>query len=109
MTSRQMSYYYGQPLVHCYLLHAEWLTLMSGETLGKEVEAELLRKVVDASIQAGANAQDHLLGLHELESRRAAAKTSRWHRAPRERMTWPPALPAQAGPSPADGHRSPVG
>ena len=25
MTSRQMSYYYGQPLVHCYLLHAEWL------------------------------------------------------------------------------------
>jgi hypothetical protein len=26
MTSRQMSYYYGQPLVHCHLLHAEWLT-----------------------------------------------------------------------------------
>jgi hypothetical protein len=109
MTSRQMSYYYGQPLVHCYLLHAEWLTLMSGETLGKEVEAELLRKVVDASIQAGANAQDHLLGLHELESRRAAAKTGRWRRTPRERMTWPPALPAQAGPPPADGPRSPAG
>ena len=27
MASRQMSYYYGQPLVHCYLLHAEWLAL----------------------------------------------------------------------------------
>ena len=23
--TRQMNFYYGQPLVHCYLLHAEWL------------------------------------------------------------------------------------
>ncbi len=28
MSLRQMSYYYGQPLVHCYLYHAEWLTLL---------------------------------------------------------------------------------
>jgi hypothetical protein len=67
MTSRQMSYYYGQPLVHCYLLHAEWLTLTFGNTLGEDVEAKLLERIVEASIQSAASAQDHLLSLRELD------------------------------------------
>jgi hypothetical protein len=110
MTSRQMSYYYGQPLVHCYLLHAEWLTLMSGETLGKEVEARLLEKVVEASIQAGANAQNHLLGLQELGLRNPGDEASRRRRrSARERMTSRGAIPAQPGPAPAGTHHSPAG
>jgi hypothetical protein len=110
MTSRQMSYYYGQPLVHCYLLHAEWLTLMSGERLGPEVEAQLLQKVVEASIQAGANAQNHLLGLQELNQRKPGEKTGRRrHRPARERMTWRDVIPVQPGPAPASGHHSPAG
>jgi hypothetical protein len=63
MTSKQMSYYCGQPLVHCYLLHAEWL----GERFEEDADPanrwkirhELIRAVLDAS----KNAQDHLLGL----------------------------------------------
>lgn len=66
MTARQMSYYYGQPLVHCYLLHAEWLALMLAEHPERKVDADLWREVMSASIQASENAQNHLLGLQEL-------------------------------------------
>jgi hypothetical protein len=65
MASRQMSYYYGQPLVHCYLLHAEWLTLTAGESYGKEQEFQLLRQIIEASLDASASAQNHLLDLQE--------------------------------------------
>jgi hypothetical protein len=65
MTLRQMSYYYGQPLVHCYLLHAELLTLMAPSECGATAKANMWWEVVRASIDASANAQNHLLTLHE--------------------------------------------
>jgi len=65
MAARQMSYYYGQPLVHCYLLHAEWLALALAEHPERKVDADLWREAVNASIRAGENAQNHLLGLQE--------------------------------------------
>ncbi len=66
MAARQMSYYYGQPLVHCYLLHAEWLALTLAEHPERKVDADLWREAVKASIQVGENAQNHLLGLQEV-------------------------------------------
>jgi Cyanobacterial TRADD-N associated 2-Transmembrane domain len=68
MAARQMSYYYGQPLVHCYLLHAEWLTLMLTEHPEWKVDADLWQRVVTAAIQAGKNAQSHLLSMQEHSS-----------------------------------------
>ena len=65
MASRQMSYYYGQPLVHCYLMHAQWLASEAREHSGDEAEFGLWQKVVEASIKASANAQDHLLSMQE--------------------------------------------
>jgi hypothetical protein len=65
MAARQMSYYYGQPLVHCYLLHAEWLALTLAEHPERKADADLWREAVNASIRAGENAQNHLLGLQE--------------------------------------------
>lgn len=60
MASRQMSYYYGQPLVHCYLLHAEWLA--SVEAPGNDA---LWQKIIEASLHAAASAQNHLLDLQD--------------------------------------------
>src|SRR5262249_42883000 len=70
MASRQMSYYYGQPLVHCYLMHAQWLASEAREHSGDATEVRLWKKVIDASIQASVNAQDHLLNL--LDDKREA-------------------------------------
>jgi hypothetical protein len=56
-----MSYYYGQPLVHCFLLHAEWLASEASEDVTNTEKVRLMEKVVDASIKAGADAQSHLL------------------------------------------------
>ena len=74
MASSQMSYYYGQPLVHCYLLHAERLAREAGEHVGDEAELCLLQEVIDASIKAGADAQDHLFSMQMLNSQDAAAE-----------------------------------
>jgi hypothetical protein len=63
MTSLQMSYYYGQPLVHCYLLHAEWLASEAGEHLDDAGKIRLREKVIKASLQAAADAQGHLLSM----------------------------------------------
>jgi hypothetical protein len=65
MASRQMSYYYGQPLVHCYLLHAEWLASAGRKEFGSEERRFLLEKLIDASIQRSAAAQDHLLSMQD--------------------------------------------
>ena len=73
MASRQMSYYYGQPLVHCYLMHAQWLASEAREHSGDEAEFGLWQKVVDASIKASANAQDHLLSMQESDPARRGA------------------------------------
>ena len=70
MASRQMSYYYGQPLVHCYLLHAEWLTREARKYFGDEAGLYLWHEVIDASIKASASAQKHLLTMQECESMR---------------------------------------
>jgi hypothetical protein len=68
MTSKQMSYYYGQPLVHCYLLHAEWL----GERFEQDADTanrwEVRHQLIRAALSAGHNAQNHLLDL-QLETR----------------------------------------
>jgi hypothetical protein len=69
LASRQMSYYYGQPLVHCYLLHAQSLAMKTGEHLGTEAELRLWHELVDATIQASAHAQDHLLTMQELSAK----------------------------------------
>ena len=53
--TRQMSFYYGQPLVHCYLLHAEWLAQREAD----EEKTEL----VAATLEAGRFAQLHLADL----------------------------------------------
>ena len=65
MGLRQMSYYYGQPLVHCYLYHAEWLTLLAPPEIGEQAKREMWQEVVRASLRASANAQHHLLSLRE--------------------------------------------
>jgi hypothetical protein len=66
MASRQMSYYYGQPLVHCYLLHAQWLASIADEHIHKQqIGHDPWNEVIKASIQASANAQEHLLSLQE--------------------------------------------
>jgi hypothetical protein len=66
MTSRQMSYYYGQPLVHCYLLHAEWLAKRAAghETRQSQQFDDLL---VRSTIRAGEQAQHHLLELLQVK------------------------------------------
>jgi hypothetical protein len=65
LASRQMSYYYGQPLVHCYLLLADWLAKEGRKEFGKEEGRLLLRGVIDASVTAAADAQHHLLSMQE--------------------------------------------
>jgi hypothetical protein len=72
MASRQMSYYYGQPLVHCYLLHAEWLASEAGERFGDEPRLHLLNEVIGASIKASLHAQDHLLSMQDINAKRAS-------------------------------------
>jgi hypothetical protein len=65
LASRQMSYYYGQPLVHCYLLLADWLAKEGRKEFGKEEGRHLLREVIDASVKAAADAQHYLLSMQE--------------------------------------------
>jgi len=60
MTSRQISYYYGQPLVHCFLLHAEWLAQRSQQ------EDPIQHRLIDATLGASRNAQQQLLDLMEI-------------------------------------------
>lgn len=64
MTSQQMSYYYGQPLVHCYLLHAEWLAERYDRGSDADVRAATHHDLIKAALDAGHNAQNHLLDLH---------------------------------------------
>ena len=83
LASRQMSYYYGQPLVHCYLLLADWLAVEGREEFGKEEGRRLLREVIDASVKAAADAQDHLLSMQENYSGRRGTRPSHRSGAPR--------------------------
>jgi hypothetical protein len=63
VAARQMSYYYGQPLVHCYLLHAERLASSFGGDSGDRQRWQLVQQVMSASLDAARNAQTHLLQL----------------------------------------------
>ena len=53
--TRQLNFYYGQPLVHCYLLHAEWL---AQRDLNQEK-----RLLVEATLEAGRCAQLFLVDM----------------------------------------------
>jgi hypothetical protein len=63
MTAQQMSYNYGQPLVHCYLLHAEWLGERFEQGADDDHRWEIRNKLIEAVLDAGRNAQSHLLDL----------------------------------------------
>jgi hypothetical protein len=82
MASRQLSYYYGQPLVHCYLLHAQWLASEAHEHSGDKTELSLWEKVVDASITASASAQAHLSSMQEPNPARRGLGSARPRKAP---------------------------
>jgi hypothetical protein len=87
MASRQMSFYYGQPLVHCYLLHAEWLTMLLTDDSGSNKHAELWEPVIAAAIQASQSAQAHLLSMQDRVPDSAATRPTRRTKAPREQET----------------------
>jgi hypothetical protein len=61
ITSEQMSYYYGQPLVNCYLLHAERLLERCGRDLGVDQRREDVQEVIRTILDAASAAQSHLL------------------------------------------------
>jgi len=67
-----MSYYYGQPLVHCYLLHAEWLGNRFERDADPDHRWQIHQELIQAVLDAGRNAQNHLLDL-QLEVEKAAA------------------------------------
>jgi len=68
--TRQMSFYYGQPLVHCYLLHAEWLAQRNIKGQSETEKAHL----VSATLAAGRFAQRHLAALLAQRLTRHAVK-----------------------------------
>jgi hypothetical protein len=70
MATKQMSFYYGQPLVHCYLLHAAWLVSES-QDLPKDSHAQW-EQIIKTTLQAAHDAQHHLLELDGERSRPAA-------------------------------------
>ena len=98
MASRQMSYYYGQPLVHCYLLHAEWLASEARQQFGDKEGLSLLQEVIDASIKAGTDAQDHLLRMQEHDFERRRTRSAHRPTTPHhENMSQQPPVPNTVG------------
>ncbi|MEV4345266.1 hypothetical protein AB0J83_12385 [Actinoplanes sp. NPDC049596] len=85
MTSKQMSYYYGQPLVHCYLVHAEWLAERFDQDADPAMRWKQRHELIRAALDAARNAQDHLLDLQIGVDRTSALSPSR---------SAPPATPA---------------
>jgi hypothetical protein len=69
MTTQQMSYYYGQPLVHCYLLHAERIALRYKRDCGEGHAWEATQTLIGAALAAGLAAQHQLLDLQKEKSR----------------------------------------
>jgi hypothetical protein len=57
VAARQMSYYYGQPLVQCYLLHAERLASSFGSDSGDRLRWQLVQQVMSAALGAAKSAQ----------------------------------------------------
>jgi hypothetical protein len=65
-TSRHMTYYYGQPLVHCYLLHAEWLAERSYDRMDPADALRIRNDLIHATLGASRNAQQQLFHLQRL-------------------------------------------
>jgi hypothetical protein len=107
MASRQMSYYYGQPLVHCYLMHAQWLASETHEHSGDKTELDLWQKVVEASIDASASAQKHLLTLQEQDRVRHGAGSGRRRKTPQpDQASQLPPMPGKAESLPLGNHQA---
>ena len=65
MTSEQLSYYYGQPLVNCYLLHAERLLELAEPTQTLDERGRSVMMLVDQLLHAADVAQGHVFQLHQ--------------------------------------------
>jgi hypothetical protein len=85
ITSEQMSYYYGQPLVNCYLLHAERLLERCGLDLGADQRREDVQEVIRTILDAAIAAQSHLL---DRDARRTARRR-RLRQIPQPRIDHP--------------------
>jgi hypothetical protein len=97
MASRQMSYYYGQPLVHCYLMHAQWLAAEAREHSGDAIEILLWQKVIDASINASASAQKHLLTMQKHDHAWRGSGSARRRKTPQlDQASQQPPVPDKA-------------
>ena len=73
-TSRHMSYYYGQPLVHCYLLHAEWLAERSYDQMQPADVLRIRRDLIHATLGASRNAQQQLFDLQRLSGQPSTSR-----------------------------------
>jgi hypothetical protein len=80
-----MSYYYGQPLVNCYLLHAERLLERCGRDLGADQRREDVQEVIRTILDAAIAAQSHLL---DRDARRTARRR-RLRQIPQPRIDHP--------------------
>jgi hypothetical protein len=89
-TMEQMSYYYGQPSVNCYLLHAERLLERSNRGLDDATRHEDSQKMIDAILHAAKDAQSHLL---DMDAQRLPHR--RWQ-APRPMIKLPSQSPGSA-------------
>jgi hypothetical protein len=63
LTVQQMGYYYGQPLVNCYLLHAERLLKDKGVHLSQDERRNAFSRVQNSLLQAAKLSQLHLFEL----------------------------------------------
>jgi hypothetical protein len=107
LASRQMSYYYGQPLVHCYLLHAQWLASEAHEHSENKAELCLWQKVVDASISAGASAQEQLLSMQEPDHAGRGARSARRRKTPQsDQAAQQLPMPSKVGSLPSANHQA---
>ena len=71
MTSEQLSYYYGQPLVNCYLLHAERLLELAEPAQTPDERRHSVMQLVSQLLHAADVAQGHVFQLHGPRTRTA--------------------------------------
>lgn len=86
ITTEQMSYYYGQPMVNCYLLHAERLLERCDRGLGADQRRQDVQEVVTTILDVATTAQSHLLDRDAL----AVATRHRRQAVGRRRPATPP-------------------
>jgi Cyanobacterial TRADD-N associated 2-Transmembrane domain len=106
ITTRQMSYYYGQPMVNCYLLHAERLLERCDRGLGAEQRREDVQDVVATILDVARTAQSHLTTQDGTPIALSRSSTSRKTdtSGPRCSPRTPPApIPSISSPDTPDG------